>query len=454
MKTWSGGKLGGSAHNIDDKEKRMIQRFLSGKDVLLDQKLVKWEILSTISHQIMLNNIGILTDEELRKILEELLTMYENGIELNEDLEDVHANIEAKLIEKLGETGKKVHTATSRNEKILVDLKLYSKSEIIHICELALKLVKTIMETAENHKFSIMPGYTHHQQAMPYTFGSFLMSHFYSLSDDLDLLKSVGNIIDKNPLGAAAGFGVPLELDRHVTTELLGFAIAQENSLATINNRGKDEAMIAYACNQIMLDLGKLAEDLIVFSMKELDFIELPDAYCTGSSIMPQKKNPDVLELIKGKGAKTTGNLVQIITAAKNLPSGYNRDLQETKGALMDSIDTTKECLSMMTGMIGKIKVHEDVMKNKIGNEIFSTHYALSMVEKGKPYKEAYKIVGDEIRNGREIPFMEAKPDFGMNYKELLKNKEMEITQMKATFENKIKCLISLAKKISSNKSD
>lgn len=446
MKTWSGGKLD---DKISSEKKKLIEEFLAGEDILLDKKLVKWEILSTISHQIMLNRIGVLTGDELKQILKELVAMYEQGIQLKQELEDVHGNVEGTLIEKLGDVGKKVHTATSRNEKAMVDIKLYAKDELLQISTLALQLARTITDLAKKHKDSPMPGYTHHQQAMPYTFGSFLMSHAHSLLADTELLHLVYKTIDKNPLGTGAGYGIPLDIDRKLTTKLLGFTTPQENSLSTISSRGKDESLVAYVCNQIMLDLGKLAQDLILFSMKEFNFVELPNEYCTGSSIMPQKKNPDVLELLKGKCAKASANLFQIITAMKNLPSGYNRDLQETKGPFMDSIETTKQCLTVMDGLIGKMKVNEDEMKNKMGNETFSTHYALSLVNQGVPYKEAYKTVGDKLKRGEQIPEAEVKPDFGENYKELLQSSGTELKKMKTKFGNEIESLISLAKKIS-----
>src|SRR3989304_10160162 len=237
MKTWDKGVL-------KDKVKKDILEFLSKKDVLLDQNLVKWDVLATIAHEMMLQRIGILSKAEVQQILKQLLRLYESDIKLDPELEDVHSNIEAKLIEELGEVGKKVHTAVSRNEQVLVDLKLYMKNEIIKISNKILKLAKVLTTGAEKYEDSVMPGYTHHQQAMPYTFGSLLMAYFYSLMDDLESLLSAYNIINKNPLGSGAGFGLPINVDKKFTSSLLGFETGEQNSLYHINSRGKNEFLI------------------------------------------------------------------------------------------------------------------------------------------------------------------------------------------------------------------
>jgi len=445
MKTWDDGKL-------QNKNTKEVDSFLSGKDILLDQKLVKWDILSTITHQLMLEEIGFLNLEELKQILTKLLDIYDNGFELNEKFEDVHSNIESKLIEDLGGVGKKIHTAISRNEKIIVDLQLFMKNEIIDISKKVLKLTKTISKFATKNQELMMPGYTHHQQAMPYTFGSFLMSHFYSLMDDLEILQFVYSSIDKNPLGSGAGYGLPIKVNKELTTKLLGFDKISNNSLYMINNRGKYESIVIFALTQLMLDLNKLSQDLIIFSMKEFGFIDLPEEYCTGSSIMPQKKNPDVLELIKGKTSTVIANLFQNFLCMKNLPSGYNRDLQETKPSLIESIDITKKCLAMMNSLLPKIEVNEDVIKQSLSNEIFATHHAISLTKKGTPYKEAYKIIGKKLKSGKKIPTYPVKPEIG-NYFKLLKTKKLEIQKMEKEFTSKLKSLLHIARNlIDSNK--
>ena len=425
--------------------KKEVIEFLSGKDILLDQKLVKWDILATIAHEIMLQKIGILTEQELKKILKELLELYEKDVRLRLDLEDVHSNIESALIDKLGDVGKKVHTAISRNEQVIVDLKLYMKNEIIEISKKILKLSDSLASATEKYKNSVMPGYTHHQQAMPYTFGSLLMSYFYSLMDDLESLVSAYHIINKNPLGSGAGFGLPIKVDKKITSELLGFEVIEYNSLYHIASRGKNEFLVLSAITQLMLDLNRIAEDFIMFSMKEFDFVELPDEYATGSSIMPNKKNPDVFEIVKGKSSAVIGKLVQVIATMKNLPSGYHRDLQETKSALMDSIDETKGCLDIIIEIIGKMKVNENKMNSSLNSNAFATHYAFSMVEKGKSYKDAYKIVGKKLKAGEIIPKFHIKPDLG-DYNSVLVDRKETIKGIESEFKNVIENLVVFAK--------
>lgn len=428
-----------------DKVKKEVIEFISGKDIIADKKLIKWDILATIAHEMMLQKIGILTKQELNAILKELLKLYKNGIELKLELEDVHSNIENFLIENLGDIGKKVHTAISRNEQVLVDLKLYMKNEIIEMSKKILKLAYSLTKLAEKYKHSAMPGYTHRQQAMPYTFGSLLMSYFYSLMDDLESLIATYHIINKNPLGSGAGYGLPIDVDKKITSELLGFEIVEYNSLYHITSRGKNQLLVLSDINQLMLDLNRMAEDFLMFSMKEFSFIELPDEYATGSSIMPNKKNLDVFEIIKGKSSTVIGNLVQVAATIKNLPSGYHRDLQETKMALMESVEIANGCLDILTEIIGKIKVDEDKMKNSLDNSIFATHYALSMIKEGKPYKEAYEIVGAKIKAGENIPKFDVKPDIG-NYHSVLNEHSKEIIKIEMKFKNKIENLIKLAK--------
>jgi len=440
MKTWNDGKL-------ENKNTKDIECFLSGKDILLDQKLVKWDILSTIAHEIMLNEIGLLKQEELKKILTKLLELYDNGIQLKVELEDVHSNVEFKLIQDLGEVGKKVHTVISRNEQIIVDLQLFMKNEIIDISKKILELEETLSDLANKYKKTIMPGYTHHQQAMPYTFGSFLMAHFYSLIDDLEILQFTYSFIDKNPLGSGAGYGIPIKVNKKLTAKLLGFTKISENSLHTINSREKCESIVIFVLSQLMSDLNKLSQDLILFSMKEFNFIDLPEEYCTGSSIMPQKKNPDVLELIKGKTSDVIANLFQNFLCMKNLPSGYHKDIQETKASLINSIDITKECLKMMNDLILKIKINENVIKSSLSKEIFATHYALSLTKKGIPYKKAYEIVGKKLKSGKKIPNYTVEPEIG-NYSNLLKTKKREIQKKEKDFISKINSLLHIAKNI------
>jgi argininosuccinate lyase len=439
MKTWSNGKL-------KDKVKKDVLEFLSGDDILLDKELVKWDILTTIAHEIALHKAGVLKGQELKVILENLIDFYESGIELDVDLEDVHSNIEIQLMKKLGKVGEKIHTAVSRNEQVITDTKLYMKNEILEISMKLLQLCKTIISIAEQHKDSVMPGYTHHQHAMPYTFGSYLMAHFYSFIDDLKLLQDAYDLIDKCPMGSGAGYGIPMKINKEMTAKLLGFKSVQQNSLYSINSRGKNESVVISAVVQIAMDLNKISEDLILFSTKEFGFIDLPDEYCTGSSIMPNKKNPDVLELVKGKSSTIIANLFQMFLVMKNLPSGYNRDTQEVKHPTLNSLKLIKECIEMIDGVVKNMKVNEK-MKD-LDNEIFSTHHALSMVKDGKPYKEAFKTVGKMVKSGENIPTFTIKPELG-EYSDIIKEKESELTRLKSDFDTSVKNLIEFAKNIS-----
>jgi argininosuccinate lyase len=439
MKTWSNGKL-------KDKVKKDVLEFLSGDDILLDKELVKWDILTTIAHEIALHKAGVLKGQELKVILENLIDFYESGIELDVDLEDVHSNIEIQLMKKLGKVGEKIHTAVSRNEQVITDTKLYMKNEILEISMKLLQLCKTIISIAEQHKDSVMPGYTHHQHAMPYTFGSYLMAHFYSFIDDLKLLQDAYDLIDKCPMGSGAGYGIPMKINKEMTAKLLGFKSVQQNSLYSINSRGKNESVVISAVVQIAMDLNKISEDLILFSTKEFGFIDLPDEYCTGSSIMPNKKNPDVLELVKGKSSTIIANLFQMFLVMKNLPSGYNRDTQEVKHPTLNSLKLIKECIEMIDGVVKNMKVNEK-MKD-LDNEIFSTHHALSMVKDGKPYKEAFKTVGKMVKSGENIPIFTIKPELG-EYSDIIKKKESDLTRLKSDFDTTVKNLIETAKNIS-----
>jgi argininosuccinate lyase len=266
--------------------------------------------------------------------------------------------------------------------------------------------------------------------------------------DDLEILQFTYSLIDKNPLGSGAGYGLPIEVDKELTAKLLGFNKVSDNSLYMINNRGKYESVVMFTLSQLMLDLNKLSQDLILFSMEEFGFVELPGEYCTGSSIMPQKKNPDVLELIKGKTSTVIANLFQNFLCTKNLPSGYHRDVQETKFGLIESVDIVKECLSMMNGLLTKIRINKDAMKNSLSNEIFATHYALSLTKKGIPYKEAYKIVGKNLKSGKKIRTYNVRPEMG-NYLRILKEKELEIQKTEKEFKSTVKSLINTARQIS-----
>jgi len=328
MKLWeNGGGVG-----LHEK----VEEFTAGEDVKLDQRLVEWDVVGSIAHATMLNKIGILTESELmdlKRALINVIDLNEKGkfiIELKD--EDIHTKIENFLTENLGNVGKKIHTGRSRNDQVQVDLRLYTKEKLLKIQINLLNLCKELTRFAEKNKWVPMPGYTHFQKAMPSSVGLWAMAYAESLLDDLRILKTAYSINDQNPLGSAAGYGVPLDLDRDLTTRLLGFESLQNNVLYVQNSRGKIESIVISALSQIMIDLSRLCNDVILYSTEEFGFFNIGDKFRTGSSIMPKKRNPDILELVRGKMSTVVSSFTQVVDIIKNLPSGYHRDIQEARG--------------------------------------------------------------------------------------------------------------------------
>ncbi len=383
--------------NNNIKKTKFVKEFTSGEDVTLDQFLVKYDVLGNLAHATMLSKIGILSASELEKLKRELKTILkldkEDRFQINTFDEDVHLKVEDYLTRKLDEIGKKIHTGRSRNDQVLVDTRLFSKERLLTIQEKVLDLCSVLVEFGEKNKATPMPGYTHFRKAMPSSVGLWILSFAESLLDDLILIKASYNLNNQNPLGSAAGFGVPINIDRELTTKLLGFEKVQNNVLYVQNSRGKIESAILSALSQIMLDLGKFSNDLIVFSSDEFEFFELPEFLCTGSSIMPKKRNPDVLELIRARSNKVFSYLSQTISIIKDLPSGYNRDLQETKEPLIRSFNIVDSCLDMAEAVIKNLKINENKLVNAFNSQIFAADEALNMVSKGTPFRDAYKNV-------------------------------------------------------------
>ncbi len=383
--------------NNNIKKTKFVKEFTSGEDVALDQFLVKYDVLGSIAHAIMLNKIGILSVSELEKVKRELKMIIklekEGRFQINTFDEDVHLKVEDYLTRKLDGIGKKIHTGRSRNDQVLVDTRLYAKEKLLNIQEKILDICSVLVEFGEKNKDAPMPGYTHFRKAMPSSVGLWSLSFVESLLDDLILLKSAYDLNNQNPLGSAAGFGVPINIDRELTTKLLGFEKVQNNVLYVQNSRGKIESAILSALSQVMLDLGKFSNDLIIFSSDEFGFFELPEFLCTGSSIMPKKRNPDVLELIRARANKVFSYLSQTISIIKDLPSGYNRDLQETKEPLIKGFNIVDSCLDMVEAVIKNLKINENKLVNAFNSQIFATDEALNMVSKGMPFRDAYKNV-------------------------------------------------------------
>ena len=349
----------------DYKLNEEIEKFTVGNDFLLDKNLIKYDVYGSIAHAIMLNKIGILTKDELKKLKKTLIEILKlsqkNKFEIKQEDEDVHTAIENYLTKKLGDLGKKIHTARSRNDQVLVDLRLYTKEKLLEAQKLALELAGALVYSAEKYKNAPMPGYTHSRKAMPSSVGLYFASFAESLIDELEILEEAYEINDQCPLGSGAGYGLPLNVDRQITADLLGFEKVQNNVIYVQNSRGKFESFAVFALSAVMNDLARISNDLIMFSMEEFGFFKLPDEFCTGSSIMPQKKNPDVLELIRAKSAKVDSNLYLIKSIIIKLPTGYNRDLQLTKEPLMESFDITLSSLRIFSTVIKNLQVNEEM---------------------------------------------------------------------------------------------
>jgi argininosuccinate lyase len=372
---------------------KKIEKFTVGNDFIIDQKLLKYDCIDSIAHSKMLKKIKILTEQEQKKLEDEL----NNIIELNDKCkftiksedEDCHTAIENHLTKKLGDLGKKIHTARSRNDQVVAAMKLYEKDELNDVS----KLVKDLINALKKIPDVIMPGYTHMQKAMPSSTKLWAEGFIETLEDDLVLLSSALGIIDKNPLGSAAGYGVPLDIDKNITKKELGFKANYSSVTSVQISRGKHEAIILNALVNVMYTLNKIASDMILFSMPEFGYFSLPAEFTTGSSIMPQKKNPDVLELVRGKYSIVLGYEFQLKSLIANLISGYNRDLQLTKEPLMKGFDTVKECVEIMTLVVNGLKINTKKCTKAMTSELYATEEVYKLVKKGKSFREAYKEI-------------------------------------------------------------
>jgi argininosuccinate lyase len=377
-----------------------IEKFTVGNDHLLDKKLIKYDCIASIAHAKMLKKIGILSEKELKKLIEGLNKIIElkDKFEIKQEDEDCHTAIENYLTKKYGEVGKKIHTARSRNDQVLTALRLYEKEELIEIEELLYNFKKVLNNLISQYSNIKLPGYTHMQKAMPLGLDVYFNCFIDSIDDNIKLLQAVFDLINQSPLGSAAGFGVPVfKLDKKMTAKLMGFSAVMENPIYCQHSRGKFEAVIVNLLSCIMFDLNKIATDLIIFSMKEFGFFSLSKEFCTGSSIMPQKQNPDVLELIKAKYHVVLGEEFKIKGLIANLISGYNRDIQLTKEPLFNSIEITKDCLKMICLVLSGIKVNEKNCKKAMTKELFATEEAYKLVKKGLSFREAYKEIGKKF---------------------------------------------------------
>lgn len=387
---------------------RAIEEFTVGQDRELDLRLARYDVMGSMAHIKMLESIGLLTSEELALLLpalEEILESINRGeFKIEDGVEDVHSQVEFLLTARLGDVGKKIHSGRSRNDQVLVDLKLFFRDELKRIAEGVDRLFHTLQSLSEKHKDKLMPGYTHLQVAMPSSFGLWFGAYAESLTDDMQLVKAAYHIANQNPLGSAAGYGSSFPLNREMTTELLGFENPHYNVVAAQMSRGKTERAVAMAIAAVASTLGHLAMDVCQWMCNNFAFISFPDELTTGSSIMPHKKNPDVFEIMRGKCNRLQAlpNELTILTA--NLPLGYNRDLQLMKDIVFPATTELVECLDMAGFMLEQVRVKEDILSDPRYDYIFTVEDVNRLVLEGMPFRDAYREVGMAVQEKRYKP--------------------------------------------------
>lgn len=393
-------KLWQKNSNVDQK----VEQFTVGKDREMDLYLAKADILGSMAHITMLESIGLLTSEELHSLLNELRTIYQEAdagkFVIEEGVEDVHSQVELMLTRKLGDTGKKIHSGRSRNDQVLLDIKLFTRQAIQDLTEKTASLIDILISQSNKYKDVLLPGYTHLQIAMPSSFGLWFGAYAESLTDDLQLLLAAYKICDRNPLGSAAGYGSSFPLKRQMTTELLGFDSMNYNVVYAQMGRGKLERTVGFALAGIAATLSKLSYDACLYNSQNFGFIKLPDEFTTGSSIMPHKKNPDVFELTRAKCNLIQSVPQQITLITNNLPSGYFRDLQMTKEVFFPSFGELADCIEMIGMMIQSLEINEQILNDEKYSYLFSVEKVNELVIQGVPFRDAYKQVGQEIESG------------------------------------------------------
>lgn len=382
-----------------------IERFTVGRDREMDLYLAKYDVLGSMAHITMLESIGLLGSDELQPLLTELKAIYhtcEKGEFVIEDgVEDVHSQVELMLTRKLGDMGKKIHSGRSRNDQVLVDLKLFTRHELIDVVEGVKVLFDELIQKSNQYKDVLMPGYTHLQIAMPSSFGLWFGAYAESLADDMLFLLAAYRMTNRNPLGSAAGYGASFPLNRTMTTQLLGFDSMDYNVVYAQMGRGKMERNVAFAMATVAGTLAKMAYDACLFNCQNFQFVKLPKECTTGSSIMPHKKNPDVFELIRAKSNKLQSLPQQIMLIMNNLPVGYFRDLQIIKEVFLPAFDELKDCLQMAAYIINKMAVNEHILDNPMYDPMFSVEEVNRLAANGMPFRDAYKKVGLEIESGQ-----------------------------------------------------
>jgi argininosuccinate lyase len=387
---------------------KVIEAFTIGRDTEMDGFLAEFDVIGSLAHIKMLESIGLLTSPELKTLsfeLREILKEIKAGkFVIEAGSEDIHSQVELMLTRKLGDVGKKIHSGRSRNDQILLDLKLFTRSEIKSVVEQTFDLFEILINQSEKYKQVLMPGYTHLQVAMPSSFGLWFGAYAESLIDDLLLLQTAYRLADQNPLGSAAGYGSSFPLNRQMTTDLLGFESMNYNVIYAQMGRGKVEKNVAFALGSIAATLSRMAYDVCLFMSQNFNFLSLPDELTTGSSIMPHKKNPDVFELLRSHCNHIQSIPNQILLMTNNLPSGYFRDLQLIKEIFIPSFAELKSCLTIASFAIGNIKVNDKIMEDKRYENIYSVEEVNRKVLLGVPFRDAYRQVGESINNGTYHP--------------------------------------------------
>lgn len=383
----------------------LVDSFTVGNDRVLDMRLAKYDVMGSKAHIAMLESIGLLSKEELDTLtaaLDAILQEIENGtFVLEDDVEDIHSQVELLLTRRLGDVGKKIHSGRSRNDQVLVDVKLFLKDEVLKLRGEVLELFATLQILSEKHKNVLLPGYTHGQVAMPSSFGLWFGAYAEALADDMYMLRGAYDVTDQNPLGSAAGYGSSFPLDRQMTTDLLGFGSLDYNVVAAQLSRGKSERAVASAMGAIALTLNKFAADCCMYMSPNYGFIKFPDELTTGSSIMPHKKNPDVWEIMRGNCNRIMATETQISMLCSNMPHGYHREFQLLKDILFPALELMHDCLKMADYMLQHVIINEKILDARIYDYLFTVEEVNRRTLEGMPFRDAYKSVGIEVNEGR-----------------------------------------------------
>jgi argininosuccinate lyase len=378
-----------------------VNNYIISKNLDADTKLIKYDLLASMAHATMLGEVGLLSKQEAEDLvagLQEIEGLLEKGeFELSRENEDMHTAIENYLTQKLGETGKRIHLGRSRNDQVLTALRLFTKDNLLQVKTEIKELAQVILTFAKEYELLPMPGYTHTQRAMPSSIGQWATAFVESLLDDLTVLDSAVHLVDQNPLGSAAGYGTGLPIDREMTTKLLGFSRVQVNPIYCQNSRGKIEAYVLSCLSQVMETLAKVANDTIWFSSKEFGFLEIDDSLTTGSSIMPQKKNLDIMEVVRANSTILQSNQFQLQTVGKNLISGYHKDLKITKQTVINSLEITQDSLEIVKLLFTNMKPNQAKLQAVMDPEIFATDEVNKLAGQGMPFREAYKQIGENL---------------------------------------------------------